>query len=79
MTYTISVDKNMTDKELVRYILYRTEWRQEDLAPHIGVSRAQISNVIRETSHLGKAARMLTEQLLQTIEQEENSVETLTE
>ena len=60
----------MNDKELLRTIMFRKEWNQTQLGLRIGVSAQQVSHVVNERSNLGKASRILAEQLLQRILQE---------
>ena len=53
----------MTDKQLVRELLYRNEWNQADLAERFGVTQPIISRVLNEKQKLRPAVRVLAEKL----------------
>lgn len=58
----------MTDRDLLRRIIYLTEWTQTDLAERLGFDRSNISRVIRGKQTLPQPRREAAEQLLADFE-----------
>ena len=58
----------MSDKELLRKLMYLNEWTQADLAQRLGFDRSQVSKVVNERLNLRPAVRRLAEQLLEQTE-----------
>lgn len=58
----------MTDRDLLRRIMYLMEWTQAELAERLGFDRSNISRVIRGKQALPQARREAAEQLLQEFE-----------
>lgn len=59
----------MTDKELLRKIMYLMEWNQSRLARELGFYQSNVSRVIDEIQTLSLEKRQRAEELLQTAEQ----------
>ena len=57
----------MTDRDLVREILYRKEWNQEDLAKRLGVTQPIVSRVLNRKQDLNPEARDIAEEIYNTI------------
>ena len=58
----------MTDRDLLRRIMYLAEWTQAELAERLDFDRSNISRVIRGKQALPQARREAAEQLLQEFE-----------
>ena len=58
----------MTDRDLLRRIMYLAEWTQAELAERLDFNRSNISRVIRGKQTLPQARREAAEQLLQEFE-----------
>lgn len=59
----------MTDRELLRTLLFVYEWRQEDLAREMGFHRSNISKVIGEKQTLPPKRREIAEALLREVKE----------
>ncbi len=59
----------MSDKELLRYLMYKNEWTQEQLAERLGFTRPQVSKVVNDKLKLRRAVRKLAERLFEEIEE----------
>ncbi len=58
----------MTDKDLLRTLMFKNEWTQAELAERLGFDRSQVSRIIREERNLRPATRKLAEKLLKETE-----------
>jgi len=55
----------MTDKELIRLLMYKKEWKQIDVARYLRVQPSKITRVLQETEGLHPSSRKLLEMLLE--------------
>ena len=58
----------MTDKALLRRIMYLMEWNQSELAERLDFNQSNISRVIAEKQMLSQEKRTFAELLLQAAE-----------
>ena len=58
----------MTDKELLRKIMYLKEWTQLDLAAAMDFNQSNISRVIAQKQELSMEKRQQAEEILRTAE-----------
>ena len=58
----------MTDRDLLRRIMYLAEWTQAELEERLDFDRSNISRVIRGKQALPQTRREAAEQLLQEFE-----------
>ena len=63
----------MTDRELLRKLMYEYDWNQGELAEQLGFNQANVSKVIKEKQQLSEQRRKIAEDLLKRIQQGDSS------
>ena len=54
----------MTDRELLRKLMYEYDWNQGELAQRLGFHQANVSKVIKQKQQLSQERRRIAETLL---------------
>ncbi len=55
----------MTDRELLRKLMYEYEWTQGELAEQLGFHQSNVSKVIKQKQQLPDERRKIAEELLE--------------